>query len=82
MLVAVLTFRTVINWLNLQLLLMKRGGQVIYMGPLGPRSHKLVEYFEVSCTYGRYLLMNLLRSGILYQNKDFPCPSVTFGYTF
>ncbi|KAG0577997.1 hypothetical protein KC19_5G197200 [Ceratodon purpureus] len=29
-----------------ELLLMKRGGQVIYMGPLGPRSHKLVEYFE------------------------------------
>lgn len=32
----------------LQLLLMKRGGQVIYTGPLGCQSHKLVEYFEVS----------------------------------
>ncbi|XP_059667475.1 pleiotropic drug resistance protein 2-like [Cornus florida] len=29
-----------------ELLLMKRGGQVIYGGPLGRRSHKLVEYFE------------------------------------
>ncbi|KAK3408153.1 hypothetical protein EUGRSUZ_J00451 [Eucalyptus grandis] len=29
-----------------ELLLMKRGGQVIYVGPLGERSHKLVEYFE------------------------------------
>ncbi|OIT22805.1 pleiotropic drug resistance protein 2 [Nicotiana attenuata] len=29
-----------------ELLLMKRGGQVIYAGPLGLRSHKLVEYFE------------------------------------
>ncbi|KAL0369558.1 UNVERIFIED_CONTAM: Pleiotropic drug resistance protein 2 [Sesamum angustifolium] len=29
-----------------ELLLMKRGGQVIYAGPLGHRSHKLVEYFE------------------------------------
>ncbi|KAF5747819.1 pleiotropic drug resistance protein 2-like [Tripterygium wilfordii] len=29
-----------------ELLLMKRGGQVIYAGPLGRRSHKLVEYFE------------------------------------
>ncbi|KAL5060202.1 hypothetical protein RYX36_031806 [Vicia faba] len=29
-----------------ELLLMKRGGQVIYMGPLGRFSHKLVEYFE------------------------------------
>ncbi|KAF3945204.1 hypothetical protein CMV_028398 [Castanea mollissima] len=29
-----------------ELFLMKRGGQVIYAGPLGRRSHKLVEYFE------------------------------------
>lgn len=26
---------------------MKRGGQVIYSGPLGRNSHKVVEYFEV-----------------------------------
>jgi ABC-type cobalamin/Fe3+-siderophores transport system ATPase subunit len=32
----------------MQLLLMKRGGQVIYTGPIGHHSHKLVEYFEVS----------------------------------
>jgi len=31
----------------LQLLLMKRGGQVIYFGPLGRNSHKIIEYFEV-----------------------------------
>ncbi|XP_059069636.1 ABC transporter G family member 35-like [Cryptomeria japonica] len=29
-----------------ELLLMKRGGQIIYNGPLGHNSHKLVEYFE------------------------------------
>ncbi|KAK2976352.1 hypothetical protein RJ640_014183, partial [Escallonia rubra] len=29
-----------------ELLLMKRGGQVIYAGPLGHHSHLLVEYFE------------------------------------
>ncbi|KAJ7568416.1 hypothetical protein O6H91_01G032000 [Diphasiastrum complanatum] len=29
-----------------ELLLMKRGGRVTYAGPLGPRSHKLVEYFQ------------------------------------
>ncbi|XP_044495115.1 ABC transporter G family member 35-like [Mangifera indica] len=29
-----------------ELLLMKRGGQVIYAGPLGKNSHKIVEYFE------------------------------------
>ncbi|XP_074361616.1 ABC transporter G family member 29-like [Apium graveolens] len=30
-----------------ELLLMKRGGQVIYSGPLGNNSHKVIEYFEV-----------------------------------
>ncbi|CAN1134898.1 ABC transporter G family member 39, partial [Linum perenne] len=34
-----------------ELLLMKRGGQVIYGGPLGRHSHKLVEYFEVSTLF-------------------------------
>ncbi|CAH9075903.1 unnamed protein product [Cuscuta europaea] len=29
-----------------ELLLMKRGGQVIYAGPLGRHSHKIIEYFE------------------------------------
>lgn len=29
-----------------ELLLMRRGGQVIYTGPLGRNSHKLIEYFE------------------------------------
>ncbi|KAJ8452102.1 hypothetical protein Cgig2_016683 [Carnegiea gigantea] len=29
-----------------ELLLMKRGGQVIYSGPLGRNSHKVIEYFE------------------------------------
>lgn len=33
-----------------QLLLMKRGGQVIYLGPLGRNSHKIIEYFEVTNT--------------------------------
>ncbi|XP_010250339.1 PREDICTED: ABC transporter G family member 42-like [Nelumbo nucifera] len=31
-----------------ELLLMKRGGQVIYAGPLGRHSHKIVEYFEAN----------------------------------
>ncbi|KAJ9553698.1 hypothetical protein OSB04_017743 [Centaurea solstitialis] len=31
-----------------ELFLMKRGGQVIYAGPLGRHSHLLVEYFQVS----------------------------------
>ena len=31
----------------LQLLLMKRGGELIYAGPLGPKSCELIKYFEV-----------------------------------
>lgn len=43
------------SWVSMlpQLLLMKRGGQVIYGGPLGHHSRLLVEYFQVSrCAYG------------------------------
>ncbi|KAL3689015.1 hypothetical protein R1sor_015324 [Riccia sorocarpa] len=29
-----------------ELLLLKRGGRTVYAGPLGRRSHKLIEYFE------------------------------------
>ncbi|KAJ9692495.1 hypothetical protein PVL29_011517 [Vitis rotundifolia] len=32
-----------------ELLLMKRGGQEIYVGPLGRHSSHLINYFEVSC---------------------------------
>nr|GMD58917.1 pleiotropic drug resistance protein 2-like [Ipomoea batatas] len=32
-----------------ELLLMKRGGQVIYAGPLGHHSHRLIQYFENLC---------------------------------
>ena len=34
--------------MDLQLLLMKRGGQEIYVGPLGRHSSHLINYFEVS----------------------------------
>jgi len=30
-----------------ELLLMKRGGRIIFHGPLGHQSSKLVEYFQV-----------------------------------
>lgn len=48
-----LQFERFIGWIlfTLQMLLMKRGGQTIYMGPLGQRSHKLVEYFEVNIDF-------------------------------
>lgn len=32
---------------TLQLLMMKRGGELIYAGPLGPNSCKLIDYFQV-----------------------------------
>ena len=35
--------------MDLQLLLLKRGGQEIYVGPLGRYSCHLINYFEVSC---------------------------------
>ena len=44
-----------------ELLLMKRGGQVIYSGPLGRNSCKVIEYFEVF-----YRLLSLSRK---YRNK-------------
>lgn len=29
-----------------ELILMKMGGQIVYAGPLGQHSHKIIEYFE------------------------------------
>lgn len=40
---------------------MKRGGQVIYAGPLGRHSHKLVEYFEVSIEVFRCLVFEVFK---------------------
>ncbi|KAJ0794198.1 putative ABC-type ferric hydroxamate transporter [Helianthus annuus] len=34
-----------------ELLLMKRGGKLIYAGPLGTGSHKLIQYFEIRPGY-------------------------------
>jgi len=53
--------------LLLKLLLMKRGGQVIYAGPLGHHSQKLIEYFEVSleafiCLSSQEFLIPLLHT--------------------
>jgi hypothetical protein len=39
----------------LQLFLMKRGGEEIYVGPVGPNSSSLIEYFEVRRTKQLYL---------------------------
>lgn len=44
----------------MQLLLMKRGGQVIYGGPLGRHSYKLVEYFEVRITFQSLSINHIL----------------------
>jgi hypothetical protein len=41
----------------MQLLLLKRGGQVIYSGKLGRNSQKMIEYFQVNIVlqYDAYL---------------------------
>lgn len=33
---------------SLKLILMKAGGRIIYFGPLGQHSSRVIEYFEVS----------------------------------
>lgn len=43
------------NTWNVQLILMKRGGQMIYSGELGQRSSKLIQYFEVCHTMNTFL---------------------------
>lgn len=42
---------------------MKRGGQIIFAGPLGHHSHKLIEYFEV----GVFILVMLF---LLASNRQ------------
>lgn len=37
-----------INRSFLQLMLIKRGGRIVYSGELGPNSSKLIEYLKVS----------------------------------
>lgn len=43
-------------YFGFQLLLMKRGGQIIYAGAIGHRSRKVIEYFQVSSNFIYYLL--------------------------
>lgn len=66
---------------------MKRGGQVIYAGPLGHQSQHLIEYFEVSSvrlknynTFVHFLLyMLMILSFILLQSVP-GVPKITEGY--
>lgn len=53
-----------------ELLLLKRGGEVIYMGPLGALSVDLISYFQVSgrtaaCSYHHNISSRLNPSGCL-----------------
>ncbi|KAK3031146.1 hypothetical protein RJ639_035144 [Escallonia herrerae] len=56
-----------------ELVFMKRGGELIYAGPLGPKSFKLIEYFEVgfclfipSRFFGLWFLVDMI---LRYFNK-------------
>ena len=44
---------------------MKRGGQVIYSGPLGRNSRKVTEYFEVLCLKLFYAFFSI---GVSYSD--------------
>lgn len=54
-------FAIFLNIKNVQLLLMKRGGQVIYGGKLGQHSQVMVDYFQVlvllCCDIGTKMLV-------------------------
>ena len=58
---------------------MKRGGQVIYAGPLGPNSIEVIEYFEVSSVehYGGRLIGNKYSFGWDGTN-EFYMHSITY----
>lgn len=45
---------------GMQLFLMKRGGQEIYVGPVGRHSCELIKYFEVRCRCKQKLALQLL----------------------
>ncbi|KAK1319195.1 Pleiotropic drug resistance protein 3 [Acorus calamus] len=47
-----------------EMILMKRGGQIIYSGPLGQHSSKLIEYFELGVDFA-----HLYRESLLYRNN-------------
>ena len=56
-----------------ELFLMKRGGQVIYSGPLGRNSHKIVEYFEVIRSISSSSFRDYYHSGVRIIKPEFSC---------
>jgi hypothetical protein len=53
--------------MGLQLFLMKRGGQEIYVGPLGHHSRHLIKYFEVECNGQQKKRKNIFQLQILVR---------------
>lgn len=57
-----------------QLLLLKKGGKMIYAGPLGRNSQKIIDYFEVRHAPEMFLvhIMRILsKSNLLYKHRQF-----------
>ena len=54
----------------LQLLLMKRGGELIYAGPLGPKSRELIKYFEVILFIDASFLVTPIAKYCIYTNSQ------------
>ncbi|KAG7946277.1 hypothetical protein I3843_14G031600 [Carya illinoinensis] len=60
-----------------ELLLMKRGGQVIYVGALGRQSHKLIEYFVILHKSMLTLIYTSKRNQDLIKELSTPSPGST-----
>ncbi|KAK6937217.1 Plant PDR ABC transporter associated, partial [Dillenia turbinata] len=56
-----------------KLILMKRGGQIIYSGELGHNSNKLIQYFEVVIEIPYIFLQSVLIVMITYPAIDYFC---------
>lgn len=57
----------------LQLLLMKRGGELIYAGPLGPKSRELIKYFEVKLFIdASFLVTPIVKYLYMHKFSDVP----------
>ena len=61
----------------MQLLLLKRGGQVIYSGKLGRNSQKMIEYFEVHIILHYDVYFSVVDPICMMKNKSMP-PDLLF----
>ncbi|KAF3328187.1 Pleiotropic drug resistance protein 4 [Carex littledalei] len=61
-----------------ELFLMKRGGEEIYVGPLGHQSKDLISYFEVTIELPYVLVQSVLYGVIVYSMMNFQWTAAKF----